>query len=128
VLRVFLFALALAILLPLLAVVVLLAAAQAECENGTPTANVTAPGGNPTTEAQFVDYFESQGIPPNAAAGIVGNLYPESGLNPIEPGYALAQWNASWWALASAWISARGRTRTRRWSADVHRRQHQPGR
>lgn len=108
-LRVFLFALAVAILLPLRAVVVLLAAAQARCENGIPTAKVIVPGGDRTTEAQFVDYFESEGIPANAAAGITGNLYQESGLNPTEPGYGLAQWNPSWWATASAWISARGR-------------------
>jgi Phage tail lysozyme len=106
VLRLLLLGVALAIVLPLLAVVVLLAAAQAQCGDGTPTANVTAPGADPRTEAQFVEYFESQGIPADAAAGIVGNLYQESGLNPIEPGYGLAQWNASWWALASAWISA----------------------
>lgn len=62
-LRLVLTGLAIAILLPLLAVVVLLAAAQAQCGNGIPTANVVAPAGDPATEAQFVDYFESQGIP-----------------------------------------------------------------
>jgi hypothetical protein len=107
--RAFLLALVLAVLLPLLGVVVVLAAlSEAQCGNGTPTANVTAPGGDPTTEAQFVRYCESQGIPANAAAGIVGNLYQESDLNPDERGGHLAQWNASWWALASAWISAHG--------------------
>ena len=100
--------LAVAIVLPLLAVVVLLAAAQAQCGTGIPTANVVAPAGDPASEAQFVEYFESQGIPANAAAGITGNLYQESGLDPTEPGYGLAQWNPSWWALASAWISAHG--------------------
>ena len=55
--------LAVAVVLPLLAVVVLLAAAQAQCGNGIPTANVVAPAGDPASEAQFVDYFESQGIP-----------------------------------------------------------------
>ena len=73
----------LVVVVPVIAVVAVLGE---NCGNGTPTANVTAPGGNPTTEAQFVDYFESQGIPANAAAGIVGNLYQESGLNPTEPG------------------------------------------
>ena len=108
VLRMVLIGLAVAILLPLLAVIVLLAAAQAQCGNGIPTVNVVAPAGNPATEAQFVEYFESQGIPANAAAGITGNLYQESGLDPTEAGYGLAQWNPSWWALASAWISAHG--------------------
>jgi hypothetical protein len=100
--------LAVAIVLPLLAVVVLLSAAQAQCGNGIPTANVVAPAGDPATEAQFVEYFESQGIPANAAAGITGNLYQESGLDPTEPGYGLAQWNSSWWALASGWIRTHG--------------------
>jgi Phage tail lysozyme len=82
--------------------------ASDNCSNGTPTANVTAPQGNPATEAQFVHYFQSQGIPSNAAAGIVGNLYQESTLNPTEPGGGLAQWKPSWWASASAWITAHG--------------------
>ena len=99
--------LAVAIALPVLAVVVLLSAALAQCGNGIPTANVVAPAGDPATEAQFVEYFESQGIPANAAAGITGNLYQESGLDPTEPGYGLAQWNPSWSALPG-WISAHG--------------------
>ena len=121
--------LAVAIVLPVLAVVVLLAAAQAQCGNGIPTANVVAPAGDPATEAQFVEYFESQGIPANAAAGITGNLYQESGLDPTEPGYGLAQWNSSWWALASG-VDQRSRPgpAERRRSADVHRRQPQSGR
>jgi Phage tail lysozyme len=82
--------------------------AAAECGNGTPTTDVTAPGGNPTIEAQFVHYFESEGIPPTASAGIVGNLVQESSLNPDEPGGYLAQWNPRWWASAAAWISAHG--------------------
>jgi len=110
VLRLFLIALALAFLSPLLVVVVLLAAAQAQCGNGTPTANVTAPAGNPATEGQFVHYFESQHIPADAAAGIVGNLEQENTLNPVGTFGAegMAQWNESWWAVVSAWISAHG--------------------
>lgn len=106
--RVFLFALALAIVVPMLALAVLLAAAQVECGNGTPTANVTAPAASVQTMGEDVSYLESQGIPANGAAGIVGNLMQESGLNPTEPGYGLAQWNAGWWVEASAWISAHG--------------------
>jgi hypothetical protein len=107
--RVFLIALALVLLVPLLVVVLVLAAAEADCGNGTPTgAGVTAPAASVQTMGQDVSYLESQGIPANDAAGIVGNLMQESGLNPIEPGYGLAQWNASWWASASAWISAHG--------------------
>ena len=95
----------LVVVVPVIAVVAVLGE---NCGNGTPTANVTAPGGNPTTEAQFVHYFENQGIPANAAAGITGNLYQESGLNPTEPGGYLAQWNPVWWASAAAWISSHG--------------------
>ena len=106
--RLFLFALALTIVVPLLVVVVaMVALAQADCGNGTPT-GVTAPSGSVQTMGEMVRYLESQSIPAVDGAGIVGNLMQESGLNPIETGYGLAQWNPSWWALVSAWISAHG--------------------
>ena len=57
---------------------------------------------------EMVRYLESQSIPAVEGAGIVGNLTQESGLNPIEPGYGLAQWNPSWWAAAARWIGAHG--------------------
>ena len=105
----FLIALAFVLLVPMVVVLLLLAAAQADCGNGTPTgAAVTAPAASVQTMGQDVSYLESQGIPADDAAGIVGNLMQESGLNPTEPGYGLAQWNARWWASASAWISAQG--------------------
>jgi Phage tail lysozyme len=86
------------------------AIAQADCGNGTPTTTVTAPGQSVQTMGEDTKYLESEGIPALAAAGIVGNLMQESGLNPMEPGHGLAQWNAGWWASASAWISAHGQT------------------
>lgn len=58
--------------------------------------------------SQMTSYLETQGLPTAVAAGIIGNLYQESTLNPRAPGYGLAQWNPSRWASASAWISAHG--------------------
>ena len=99
-----------AVLLPALAVVVMVdaIASLAQCGNGTPTANVTAPAQAVQTMGQDTKYLESEGLSPDAAAGIVGNLMQESTLNPTEPGYGLAQWNPGWWTSASAWITAHG--------------------
>ena len=106
--RMFLFAVALTVVVPLVVVVVtMVALAQADCGNGTPT-GVTAPSGSVQTMGEMVRYLESQSIPAVDGAGIVGNLMQESGLNPMETGYGLAQWTPSWWALVSAWISAHG--------------------
>ena len=107
------FLLALVLLVILVALVVMIVAlvtaiAQADCGNGTPTTTVTAPGQSVQTMGEDTKYLESEGIPAFAAAGIVGNLMQESGLNPTEPGYGLAQWKPGWWASASAWISAHG--------------------
>jgi hypothetical protein len=66
-----------------------------DCGSGTPT--VGAPNSGVQTAAQMVRYLESEGISPDGAAGIVGNLQQESGLNPTEPGGGLAQWNPGWW-------------------------------
>ena len=95
------------VVVPVIAIVTLLGD---NCGNGTPTANVTAPEGNPQTEGQFVRYFESQHIPADAAAGIVGNLEQENTLNPVgEPGAeGMAQWNEPWWSVVSSWITAHG--------------------
>jgi hypothetical protein len=90
----------------------LLANASA-CSTGTPTANISAPGQSVRTMGEDTAYLESEGIPAVAAAGIVGNLMQESGLNASEsgpPGVGLAQWNASWWASASAWIGVHGQS------------------
>jgi len=109
--RVFLVALVLLVILMVLVVMivgVVTAIAAADCGDGTPTTTVTAPGQSMHTMGEDTKYLESEGIPAFGAAGIVGNLMQESGLNPTEPGYGLAQWNASWWASASAWISAQG--------------------
>lgn len=70
------------------------------CGSGTPTSN--APQATMQTAAQMIQYLQSQGVSPDGAAGIVGNLQQESGLDPTEPGGGLAQWNPGWWAeLAS---------------------------
>ncbi len=61
--------------------------------------------GNVRTEAAFVQYLESQGISPNGAAGIVGNLEQESGLNAKTPGGGLAQWLGNRWSAMVAWTT-----------------------
>jgi hypothetical protein len=109
--RVFLVALVLLVILVALVVMivgVVTAIAAADCGNGTPTTTVTAPGQSVQTMGEDTKYLESEGIPAIDAAGIVGNLMQESGLNPTEPGYGLAQWKQGWWASASAWINAHG--------------------
>ncbi len=66
-------------------------AASTESCSGTPV----GPAGNAQTMGQFVQYFESQGIAPNGAAGIVGNLQQENGLSPAtnSGGVGMAQWD-----------------------------------
>lgn len=46
-------------------------------------------------EVAALGYFIRQGLSPAQAAGIVGNLKQESGLNPKAPGGGLAQWLGS---------------------------------
>ena len=109
--RVFLFVLGPVVLLASLAVMVvavLTALAEAECGDGTPTTTVTAPAQAVQTMGEMVRYLQTQSIPAVDGAGIVGNLMQESTLDPTEPGYGLGQWKPSWWASASAWISAHG--------------------
>ncbi|MBV9048436.1 MAG: hypothetical protein JOY58_09220 [Solirubrobacterales bacterium] len=86
----------------LLAVVMLVVVAsvallnEQSCGSGAPS--VSAPASSLQTGIEMIQYLESQGISANGAAGIVGNLQQESGLDPTEPGQGLAQWNPSWWA------------------------------
>lgn len=103
--KLFFSALALTILLPLLAVTLAFAVATMlaaqNCGSGTPT--VSAPLADTQTAAQMIRYLVSQGVSSIGAAGIVGNLQQESGLNPTEPGTGLAQWNSTWWAEVVAY-------------------------
>lgn len=75
------------------------------CGSSAPTLSDAS---NVKTAVDFVHYLESQGIAPNGAAGIVGNLQQESGLNPKEAGGGLAQWNPGWYATMVSWVSGRG--------------------
>ena len=103
--KLFLSALAVTILLPLLAVTLAFAVATMlagqNCSSGTPT--VSTPLSNTQTAAQMIRYLVSQGVSSIGAAGIVGNLQQESGLNPTEPGQGLAQWNPGWWGQLVAY-------------------------
>ena len=104
----------LAVLLPAVTVVVMVdaLASLAQCGNGTPTVNVTAPAQAVQTMGQDTKYLESEGLSAYAAAGIVGNLMQESTLNPTEPGYGLAQWNPGWWGQRPHGSPPKARTPT----------------
>jgi len=75
---------------------------------GSSSSPISAPAAGTQTAGQIVRYFESQGIASNGAAGIVGNLQQESGLDPQEGGGGLAQWNVSWYAQMAAYATSQG--------------------
>lgn len=66
-----------------------------------------ATGTATATGVRYLNTLTGLGLTPVAAAGVVGNLYQESSLNPGEAGGGLAQWNPSWFQQMSAWVSAR---------------------
>lgn len=74
------------------------------------TLPISAPGGDIKTAVQFVRYFESQGISPNGAAGITGNLHQENGFSPATNagGNGIAQWSNSWFAQLIAYVAPLG--------------------
>jgi len=64
---------------------------------------------------QAMDFFIRQGYQPHQAAGIVGNLLAESGLNPnVRPGdngtaFGIAQWRGSRFAGLQEYAASQGR-------------------
>jgi hypothetical protein len=90
----------------MLAVVTLAGAFSENCGSGQPS--VGALRLSTPTAAMMVEYLEREGVSPNGAAGIVGNLQQESGLNPTEPGRGLAQWNPRWWAELVSYDTSAG--------------------
>lgn len=60
----------------------------------------------------IMSYLVEQGFTPEGAAGIVGNLIQESGLDPTAQnpsGYrGLAQWSKSWFPDIEGWMSTQG--------------------
>lgn len=63
------------------------------------------------------NYYLNRGVKPNVAAGIVGNLYKESGLNPNAVGdkgtaYGVAQWRGNRLSNLKKYASNRGRSHT----------------
>jgi Phage tail lysozyme len=90
---------ALVLLIVLVAVAVF--GSQSDCDPTPASGSLPSPPPGQLSAAQMVEYLESAGESANAAAGIVGNLTQESGLNPAESdgagGGGLAQWNASWY-------------------------------
>ncbi len=60
----------------------------------------------------IMSYLVEQGFTPEGAAGIVGNLIQESGLDPTaqnSSGYrGLAQWSKSWFPDIDGWMSTQG--------------------
>jgi Phage tail lysozyme len=67
--------------------------------------------------AQGLGFFISKGLTQNQAAGIVGNLKQESGLNPSEPDGFLAQWLGA--RLAALNSFAAGKNTTASGNAEV---------
>jgi hypothetical protein len=90
-----------------LGILLLLVPSEQNCGTSSP-ASPSAPPPGTQTAGQVVRYLESQRFSPFGAAGIVGNLQQESGLNPTEAGGGLAQWNPSWYARMSAWATGHG--------------------
>lgn len=61
------------------------------------------------------NYYLNRGVKPNVAAGIVGNLYKESGLNPMAVGdkgtaFGVAQWRGDRLSNLKKYASNRGRS------------------
>lgn len=74
-------------------------------------ANASAPTAlpnGPLGAKMIVQYFESNGFSPNAAAGIVGNMVQESGLDPHMAGGGLVQNIGSQYALQVAYDQQHG--------------------
>ena len=89
-----------------LTILLLIGPATSTCSSST--RDPTVPTTETATAAQMVRYLISQGLTPNAAAGIVGNLQQESSLNPTDPGGGLAQWNPSWYVQMADYATAHG--------------------
>ena len=89
----------------LLAAMVLgiVAANQGNCGTSMPP----APAGS-LKAGELVSYFEQAGWSPNAAAGIVGNMAQESGLDPAEAGGGLVQNLGDMLTLQTAYDSQHG--------------------
>jgi hypothetical protein len=91
----------LGILLLIVVLCIAISGSQNNCASVSSAGNLPTPPAGKLSAGQMVKYFESIGESANAAAGIVGNLVQESGLNPGESdgagGGGLAQWNASWY-------------------------------
>ena len=80
-----------------------------------PTGSPTLTG-NTNAEKVFRYLVDKEGFTPEAAAGIIGNLMQESGVNPKSrqlgggPGRGIMQWTESErWASLSAWASNSGK-------------------
>lgn len=91
-------------------------------ENTQISPTETEPSGSPTltgnsnAEKVFRYLVDKEGFTPEAAAGIIGNLMQESGVNPKSrqlgggPGRGIMQWTESErWASLSAWANSSGK-------------------
>jgi hypothetical protein len=73
-----------------------------------PAANVNS------SAKQAFEYYKQKGLPPHVAAGIVGNLMQESGLNPTIKGdnglaTGIAQWHPDRFKGLHSWAQASGK-------------------
>ena len=96
----------------LLSPLFLLFVGQGGCGSSAPSGPITPPPPGELSAGQMVRWFQSQGDSANAAAGIVGNLEQESGLDPTEQGGGLAQWNPAWYAQMAAYAASVGLSST----------------
>jgi LysM repeat protein len=82
---------------------------HAAAAQGPQAASTATPGSQQARINEAMGYFESQGWTHAQAAGIVGNLQAESGVDPNRgqdgggPGYGLAQWEGPRQAAFKAW-------------------------
>lgn len=65
-------------------------------------------GKSTQTGVSYMRALTTAGLSPIAAAGVVGNLYQESSLNPSSPGGGLAQWLPGWFSQMAAWAESHG--------------------
>ena len=96
----------------LLSPLFLLLVGQGGCGSSAPSGPITPPPPGELSAGQMVRWFQAQGDSANAAAGIVGNLEQESGLDPTEQGGGLAQWNPAWYAQMAAYAASVGLSST----------------
>jgi len=81
--------------------------AGSEPAAASPTGSAGKAGSGPAGQVAW-DYLTKQGLTPAQAAGVIGNLQQESGLDPHAPGGGLAQWIGGRWDELVRFASRQG--------------------